>query len=440
MRFFVNWAFMHLGQRSISISSLFFILYRGSRLACVVLGLGISSSALLCGQPVHSPYTTQEIGEFIDHTSATHVGMGQVGVALASSPLQMVQPALLSYNRLTHIYFGLVSDMRQVKSPQSKTQSDAVQIGVLAMSFPLLYDRWGLRLSLSPYTQVNYHLERESSTADVLSARISHRLSGSGGIDRLSLAQGLRLSSSLHVGVSLAYYFGSIRREDFLFTSEDRFSDFGVNYEERIYYQGLGYELGVYYTIPLSEARSFNLGAILSPSTRLEQSMQTLVTRGLSNFAGTQIGTPLSTESPVADYMLPWVWKLGLGYQHKETWQIGLDMHSSFFSSSYRNSWRLALGFSYLPDQMSLSYLKRIPYRVGVSGEALPYSLSGATLQDLSAYLGSSLRVRNKAQLDVGLRMGIRGLSSSNRFEEQYLQLHIGTTLSNQWFIRPKYD
>ena len=407
---------------------------------------GVSRKGLFA-QPVSSPYTAQEIGEFSSSVLATNLGMGQVGVALMApgsvygSDPHLLQPALLSSNLLTQIYFGMSSDTRTVRSLSQQQRYNNIQLGVVVLSVPIISKQWGLSLSLLPYTQMNYYIQRRADVENTSSIETTHNLEGQGGLNRFSLAQGVRITDAFRVGCALSYYFGYTERTDVLVVEEENLSDFATQYIDHNNYQGLGYELGLFYSFSLSDKQHLNIGATISPSTSLRQQMISSLNRRLSNIPTANVLEGLSRTQTLDPYPLPLSWRIGLGYQVENNLNIGLDLHRMQHNgSSYRNTWQTGIGCTYLADPMSLKYLRRIPYRVGFSWTQLPYSLSGVLVEDWSTYFGSSLRVRNRTQLDIGLRLGTRGQTSGHNFQEQYVQLYVGTTLNNKWFIQTKYD
>ena len=83
------------------------------------------------------------------------------------------------------------------------------------------------------------------------------------------------------------------------------------------------------------------------------------------------------------------------------------------------------------------NYFGRLPYRLGFSWQQLPYLGAG---DDRSVYLGLSLPIRNAAQIDLAARAGLRGKDVAQYTRETYVSFSIGTTFTNKWFIKRRYD
>ena len=70
-----------------------------------------------------------------------------------------------------------------------------------------------LGLSLSPYTQMNYYILQHARVSEGAEVETRHELEGRGGLNRLSFAQGVRITEAFRLGATLSYYFGYTRRD-----------------------------------------------------------------------------------------------------------------------------------------------------------------------------------------------------------------------------------
>ena len=396
---------------------------------------------ILPAQPVHSPYTAQEVGEFIENTLPNHAGIGHIGIALPQSGhIQGLQPALLGREKLTRIYFGIASDIRQVRSQTTLLNYNSTKLGAVVCSFPLRTARWGIRIGLSPHTEANYNIHLSGLSAGRPGSSSNHRITGEGGINKAHIAQGIHLGKGLHLGAELSYYFGAIHKVDRIDIVGDDASGLGLESDDRYSFSGLGYTIALHYGYEISEERRLSIGTTLTPFSQLSRRKTTDVSRFLISNDEPLIGS-LQTLSLADKYTLPLEIRLGLGYQVGSTWNVGLDTQMrSFSNSGYRNSWRLATGTVYTPEARSLKYFKRLPYRFGISWEQLPYKVESGLLQDISVYLGSTFPLRSGGQIGIGLRLGSRGETTSSTFSERYIQIYTGTTLSSKWFVKRKYN
>ena len=232
---------------------------------CAFFAILWMSAVVSYAQPVQSPYSAQEVGEFIENTLPHHAGMGHVGVALPQPyHIQGLQPALLAQASLTRLYLGVASDMRQLRGSEGLSlRYNSTNFGYVMFSFPIKAGRWGLRVGLSPYTQLNYRMYLSDLPVAASDSRSDHRLEGRGGINKAHLAQGFSLGKGLHIGAELDYYFGSVRRSDFITIKGEDATGFGIQNEDRHSYRGLGYGLALHYSRKIGDARTLSVGATL---------------------------------------------------------------------------------------------------------------------------------------------------------------------------------
>ena len=100
---------------------------------------------------------------------------------------------------------------------------------------------------------------------------------------------------------------------------------------------------------------------------------------------------------------------------------------------------RLALGGEFTPDYLSISYLKRITYRTGVSVENNPFLANNEKVKDFGINFGLSLPA-GRSNLNLAFRTGTRGNKSKNILQENYFKVYFGITFNDQWFIKRKFD
>ena len=414
--------------------------------------LGLLASACLSalpalpslqGQPVTSPYTAYGIGELLEYVLPHQSGMGQAGLALLqSSHIQDLQPALLAYGRLTHLQLSIASDSRNIQGEKETTTYNDLKLGSFTIALPVLPNRWGLSLGLSPYSHVAYQI-RLDDQGEGGSVPANHTFQGSGGLNRIHLAQGLRLGKGIYVGASAHYYFGSVEKSDFIKLNGPDDSGVGLRAVHNDHYRGFGYSLGLCYTYHLTSDQLLNIGFLAEPAPFLER--QTVKRSEYSlNAQSEPIPNGISiTGRQESQYRSPSTWGIGIGYEVLEHFMLGMDLRRRThegLSTGYKNHWQIAIGGAYIPDARSLKYLSRLPYRLGLSWKSIPYRTNQADWQDISLSIGTSFHTKMSQKIDVGLRLGTRGTVSESSVQEHYIQAFIGATLSSKWFIKRRYE
>jgi hypothetical protein len=70
----------------------------------------------------------------------------------------------------------------------------------------------------------------------------------------------------------------------------------------------------------------------------------------------------------------------------------------------------------------------------------LPYLVNGNPLEDIGGTFGFSLPVGRASTVDLGFKIGKRGVVPQSSIEENYFRMYFGITFNDQWFIKRKFD
>ena len=392
--------------------------------------------SMLFGQSVRSPYSTYGIGEFTGHTLPHHQGLGG-GLALPTvSHVNTLNPALLAYYRFTHIQLGASGDGRWLQKGTVISRSNFVNFSGLHIATPIIANRWGMGFGIRPHTQVGY---RSLVSSPVAGATVvaKHALESRGGLNEGYMGHGFHLGKGFYVGVQGGYLFGFIHKSDKVTLDEEVHLFFQTDRAERTYYQGFRLKTGVQYAYQFGN-RVLSIGGVYAPNLSitareyLEINRNNLATGGLIALAEERIVEKYA-------YTLPTEWGLGLAYEQGVNLRTYLDISGRAFSanSGYVSHWGVRGGVEVRFRPFRTNYFGRLPYRLGFSWQQLPYVGAG---DDRSVYLGLSLPIRNTAQIDLAARAGLRGKDVAQYTRETYVSFSIGTTFTNKWFIKRRYD
>jgi hypothetical protein len=104
--------------------------------------------------------------------------------------------------------------------------------------------------------------------------------------------------------------------------------------------------------------------------------------------------------------------------------------------------YRSGIGFEITPSLNDFTnYLNRVTYRLGASVERSTMLINSNYLMDKGATFGFSLPVNNISSIDIGVKIGRRGVLSQNLLEENYFRVYFGVTFNDRyWFIKRKFD
>ncbi len=399
--------------------------------------------ALVCpalhGQSTRSPYTIIGIGEFVEPNLPQHLGIGGGGVALPNYlHVNTINPALLSHYQLTNIQLGLVGDRRNIVYNNATTNTTFFNFGGFHVAMPMISSKWGAAIGLQPYTQVAYRALEETPIAGT-DATTRHAIEGRGGINEAYMGHGIRVAKGVHVGAQVGYLFGFTSHSDNVLLNGESFDFLQTNHTRRFQYQGLRVKLGGMYGYRLGSDKQLSIGATYVPGINMVVREYLEVER-----ANALTGRLLSAASDIDDlvrrytYQLPHEWSAGIAYEAVEKWRLYLDINGRSFAddSGYVGQWGVRGGVEFIKNPFG-RYFARLPYRFGVRWLQLPYA--NAT-SEVSLHMGTSLEIRNRARLDIGIQGGLRGQSTVQYARELYFSFSVGTTFTNKWFIRRRYD
>ena len=100
-----------------------------------------------------------------------------------------------------------------------------------------------------------------------------------------------------------------------------------------------------------------------------------------------------------------------------------------------------SLGGFFLPQYDSFtSFFDRVTYRAGLKFIDGALEVNGQDIKDFGINFGLSIPVGRISKANIGLELGQRGLSDFGLIKENYLNLMIGVSLNDLWFIRSMYN
>ena len=162
------------------------------------------------------------------------------------------------------------------------------------------------------------------------------------------------------------------------------------------------------------------------------------------------VDTILYNKDDNARYTLPHGIGLGFSLQKNNRWTIGADFNWIQWSGFARNgvneglqdSWSLAVGGEFFPRSTSLSsYWTRVSYRLGGFYEQTFLTINGTSINKIGVTLGMTLPVpKTMSKVNVGLEIGNCGTKSANLIQERYINLTVGVSILERWFVKRMYQ
>ncbi|WP_181304841.1 hypothetical protein [Rufibacter sp. XAAS-G3-1] len=446
-------------------------MYKPFRALLLISGLAIGSQHLQAQQLSNSPYSRFGVGDMVHgSTSIRSAGMGQVGVATGSAGLINDQnPALLYYNSSVTFEAAVASELKRLSDKNTSQVDGTANLGYLGLSLPISR-RWTTSIGLRPYSRVNFSTISSAPVAGAEATVTSYNeYTGSGGLNEVYFAHGIRIANGLTAGVSGSYLFGTIDRQEstILVDSQDSTSALQktlIHTTSR--YSGLAFKGGLHYRRKISDKASLAIGGTYTGKANIETDRQTAQER---RYLDESVISSLVTDSLEGYTTVPQMLQLGLAYDNNKNWSVGAD-YTRVTGSNYRgfslnkeagrqelgDGYRIGVGTEITPDAGSVSsYLQRVTYRFGGyygnsqinaisrgNTVASPHDLQDMALTfGFSLPLGRGVRPPDYTQALLNTSFTVGQLEAKNTgLKEQYLRVNIGVTFNNRWFVKRKFD
>ncbi len=402
-------------------------------------------------QVTHSPYSSIGIGDILDPTTASKFGMAGLGVSNGTYfSLNMINPALLHYNRVALFSAAILGETKTINQSGFEPYAAGTgQLNHMAMAFPLISGKLSTSLVLNPYSAVNYNVSYSAPVEGHPTDTAFITAKGDGGIDQLSLSFGGEVVKGLSFGIKASYLFSSIRKESKSFIPISFTNNYVATINERVSFQDFMFGVGVAYKLSVNKTSSINFGATYDFAADIDSKLfarfdQELLT-GSTVFADT-----IADNTPIT-VTLPSKLALGLSYNHKNKFLIGVDYSTQDWTESkeiltnetiYTKREKYVLGIEITPDFNSLNnYFKRMTYRAGASFTNTPYIFGDTQITDFGINFGLSLPVVRFSSLDFGFQLGSRGTLTDNLIQEKYFKVYFGVSFNDsRWFLKPKFN
>lgn len=397
----------------------------------------------------NSPYSQVGIGEMLGSTFSHQAGMGGVGVSNNSISLlniyNNINPALLARNRLTVFEAGVLGQIKTLKNTNDSQQDVGGSYNYLALSFPI-GKVWATGIGLTPYSTINYE---SRSRINIANSDFSTDLTqkGEGGVNSIFITNSVAIFKKLFIGLKVNWLFGSIINESsselFLGSSPLRTT---VTYFNRTRVNDLLLEPGVSFQQNLGKNLFLNLGGTFSMATNLNAKRFVSFDRRNDNDIILVQDTLTNNQATSID--MPNRLRFGASIERAYRWQLGADVILENWSAfkvnnsttNLSNIYGVAIGGEYTPNVSSLNnYWKRVTYRAGFKYKQNP--INPEQVQDMSISFGVSLPVqKNRSLLNLSVVLGQQGRISDGLVQERYVRIHLGATLNDRWFVKPKID
>ena len=420
------------------------------------------SLAIFAQEGTSSPYSFYGIGDIKFKGTVENRSMGSLSVFPDSIHINIQNPAHLAGLKLTGLALGGTYANTKSKTETQEAKARRTSLDYMAVGIPV--GKVGIGFGLIPYSSIGYKIQKniyEINTTvnphDTTGVQYS-KYTGTGGVNKVFLGFGYRLTKKINIGADIQYNFGTIETTNLRYQTFPLLQ-YGSRENNSSDVRGVNFDLGIAYQTKVNSKYSFFSSLSYTPeaelilgNTRNIEIVQLLTTSAVSVIERENI--------PVDDtkIKLPAKLSFGSGFGEVKKWLVGGEitfLNNSVMSNRFNdiqgaifeNAVRYSLGGFFIPNYNSYSsYYKRIVYRGG-----LRYENTGLVIQkpgypdksitDFAANIGLGMPLSGTfTNINIGLEIGKRGTKSYNLVEENYINLSVGLSLSDKWFVKRKFD
>ncbi|WP_396149141.1 hypothetical protein [Flavobacterium sp.] len=393
-----------------------------------------------------SPYSFYGIGSARFKGTNDIINMGGISVYSDSTHINILNPASYSNQLLTTFQVGMTSSFYNLNTTSTKEQAKKTTFDYVVMGFPVS-KKAGVSVGLLPHSAVGYRLKSDTRSVD----GFTKQYQGKGGVNKVFLGAGYKLSPKFSVGMDFQYLFGIINTQSDVLNQNIIFGSREVN-ESTV--SGLAVNAGLNFKTKFTSKLDFFSSLTYAPEAKLNSDNTRNVSRVSALANGTIVPASEDKEVNVADSKLivPSKLVLGAGLGNRK-WFLGGDVAFSgsgnqvnrfenYSNVSYENGVKVAIGGFIIPKFDSFNnYFQRITYRGGFKYENTGLVINNTSIKDKSVTLGFGLPISGTfSSMNLGIEYGSRGTTSNGLIKEDYFSINIGLLFNDKWFRKTLYN
>ncbi|MBV9989331.1 MAG: hypothetical protein JO301_16755 [Chitinophagaceae bacterium] len=428
----------------------------------------------------NSPFSRYGIGEYYTNQHIISRSMGGLTAAYADGTNNNVGQSVNFSNPATYGHFymstfdvAVTIDSRTLYSatPTGKFGSANFYPAYLALGVPLNRVKgWGIAFGLKPISRINYSVQ---SLQRIAGDSLQTLYEGSGGLNQAFVGIGKRWGT-FSLGINTGYNFGRKEIDTRKTFINDTVSYYSSKSSTNTNFGGVFLSGGMQYDLLLSKHTNTTAKTTESYMLRfgftgtLQQRMKATQSIDRQTYTVSASGDlkidSVSTQSDIAGTVqLPATYAAGVTF-HKtaansrgvfELWSVGAEYTSTqwtkyrFYDQADKlaDSWQFKFGLQFAPDPLaSRGYWNNVNYRAGFYMGKDYIDADGKGLKTFGVSLGAGLPIRKWSSyndqftvMNLALQFGKRG-SAANNVTENYMQLSLGISLSDIWFVKRRYD
>ena len=400
-----------------------------------------------------SPYSYFGVGDTRNNGTVENRMMGGLQLYGDSIHINLRNPAALSKLRLTAYTVGISHRELRLRDNSETQRTSVTNLDYLAVGFPIGKNT-AVSFGIQPFTSVGYDLISETTNA--AQDTVTNVFSGEGGLNRVFLSLGFQPIKNVSLGATVNFNFGTLDYNRVQSTQNVQFGTLDRR-ESRI--NGFDFNYGGTYTPKIGKKHT--LFTHLGMDTQINLVSQNEQQIGSFSLQGAEIeifDVDLDARNlRNTELKIPTRTTIGLGFGEDKKWFVGAEYAFQGLSSfentflgqgnvAFEDASTMAFGGYYVPNYAALSGIfNRITYRGGLRYDQTGLVVDGREINNFGITFGFGVPIVGTgsdrfSNLNIGFELGRRGTRAGGLLEESYLNVSIGLSLNDQWFIQRKIN
>jgi hypothetical protein len=403
-----------------------------------------------------SPYSQFGLGDLKNSLLPQNKAIGGLSNGFRKpgpySNINLANPASYSAIQLTTFDIGATTDLRQLSKTGVSENSFNAILSHITIGVPVS-PKSALSFGILPFSQTGYQYKNSGTVGG---SKVDYIYSGDGGLSKAYLGYGFGLGKNLNIGFNAAYIFGNIKQNRSTEFPED-LGALNSRTTESDNISGLSFDYGIQYEGNLSKTTKLVIGYSGNNGNHLKARNMTVTTRYLKDFAqgneSPALDSTFFSEGDSRKLDLPVSHSLGFAFQKTDYWMVGADVSyakwSAFRSGAanpgLNDTYGVAVGGQFTPDPTAVSnYFKLVEYRLGFKYDKTYVKINDNDINQYGLTLGLGLPLQSSRttfyRVNFAAEIGQRGTLENSLIRERYVNLTLGFTMNDRWFIKPKFD
>ncbi len=390
-----------------------------------------------------SPYSFYGIGIQKFKGTVENRSMGGLSIYADSIHLNLQNPASFGELRLTTYAVGATYNNFKISNQTESSSGDNATLDYLAIGIPA--GKFGFGFGVIPLTSVGYQLDNIDDNG------VEELFTGTGGLNKVFLAAGLKVNDNLSVGLDFNYNFGNIEEKSILSRPDVQFDTREITSANL---SSFSLSLGLMYKTMVSEKLELSASVVSTPSFSLTfDGSRELSSILLGNNGQEVVIDRQETELEESEIDIPAELKVGTGIGNPKNWFVGAeytysdsgDYTEALFireNVEYSNASKFKVGGFYIPKYNSLTnYFSRVTYRAGFRYEETGLNINNQSIDEFGISFGVGLPVgRLFSNTNIGFEYGQRGTKDFGLVREDFFNVSISLSLNDKWFRKIKFN